>query len=168
MAKRSGAMAALCSGTALMNASMAVASATGTLVAGDRLGTGWGGVPGTAGIVGTGIGALLLTRLTRRLGRRAAFVLGYAAAAAGACLAAAAVAGGDIAGLCAGMLLLGLGNAGAQLSRYAAADQYPAGRRGFAIGLVVWSAAAGARRSPQQHDPTRALAGARGQRALTG
>ncbi|MFG2020407.1 MFS transporter [Actinomadura geliboluensis] len=168
MAKRSGAMAALCSGTALMNASMAVASATGTLVAGDRLGTGWGGVPGTAGIVGTGIGALLLTRLTRRLGRRAAFVLGYAAAAAGACLAAAAVAGGDIAGLCAGMLLLGLGNAGAQLSRYAAADQYPAGRRGFAIGLVVWSAAAGAVGGPLLLDPSGALAGGAGLPALTG
>ncbi len=161
-------MAALCSGTALMNASMAVASATGTLVAADRLGAGWGGVPSTAGIVGTGAGALVLTRLAGRLSRRAAFVLGYTAAAAGACLAAVAVANGDVAGLCAGMLLLGLGNAAAQLSRYAAADLHPAGRRGFAIGLVVWSAAAGAVGGPLLLDPSGALAGDAGLPALTG
>lgn len=104
-------MAALCSGVALMNASMAVASATATLVAADRLGAAWGGVPNTAGIVGTGAGALALTRFVRT-SRRRAFALGYTAAAAGACLAALAVANGDVAGLCLGMLLLGLGNAG--------------------------------------------------------
>ncbi len=161
-------MAALCSGAALMNASMAVTSATGTLVAADRLGAGWGGVPSTAGIVGTGAGALVLTRLARRLGRRAGFLLGYAAAAAGACLAAAAVAAGDVAGLCAGMLLLGLGNAAAQLSRYAAADLHPPGRRGFAIGLVVWSAAAGAVGGPLLLDPSGVLAGRAGLHPLTG
>lgn len=161
-------MAALCAGTTLMNASMAVTSATGTLVAADRLGAGWGGVPSTAGIVGTGAGALALTRLTRRMSRRAAFVLGYAAAAAGACLAAAAVAAGDVAGLCAGMLLLGLGNAAAQLSRYAAADLHPAGRRGSAIGLVVWSAAAGAVGGPLLLDPSGVLAGGADLPVLTG
>jgi MFS family permease len=42
------------------------------------------------------------------------------------------------------MLLLGLGNAAAQLSRYIAADLYPEARRGFAISLVVWAGAVGA------------------------
>ncbi|MEO3890451.1 MFS transporter [Nonomuraea sp. B5E05] len=144
-ATRTGrAMAALCSGTALMNAAMAVASVAGTLVAGDRLGTGWAGVPATAGIIGTGAGALVLTRLTNRAGRRAALVTGYVMAAAGACLAVAGVVAGDMIGLTAGMALLGLGNAGAQLSRYAAAELHPAHRRGSAIGVVVWSAAFGA------------------------
>ncbi|TDE28967.1 MFS transporter [Actinomadura sp. 6K520] len=166
--QRSRPMAALCSGTALMNASMAVTSATGTLVAADRLGAGWGGVPVTAGIVGTGLGALLLTRLMSRTSRRGTFVLGYAAAAAGACLAAVAVARGDITGLCLGMLLLGLGNAAAQLSRYAAADLHPAGRRGFAIGLVVWAAAAGAVGGPLLLDPAGAAADGFGLPALTG
>lgn len=160
-------MAALCSGVALMNASMAVASATATLVAADRLGAGWGGVPNTAGIVGTGAGALALTRLVRT-SRRRAFVLGYAAAAAGACLAALAVANGDVIGLCLGMLLLGLGNAGAQLSRYAAADLHPAGRRGLAIGLVVWCAAAGAVGGPLLLDPSGAAATGAGLPAFTG
>lgn len=160
-------MASLCSGVALMNASMAVASTTATLVAADRLGAGWGGVPNTAGIVGTGAGALALTRLVRT-SRRRAFVLGYAAAAAGACLAALAVANGDVIGLCLGMLLLGLGNAGAQLSRYAAADLHPAGRRGFAIGLVVWCAAAGAVGGPLLLDPSGAAATGAGLPAFTG
>ncbi|TDD25544.1 MFS transporter [Nonomuraea diastatica] len=137
-------MAALCSGVALMNAAMAVASAAGTLVAGDWLGAGWAGVPVTAGIIGTGGGALVLTRLTNRAGRRAALMTGYVAAAVGACLAVAGVVAGDMIGLTAGMVLLGLGNAGAQLSRYAAAELHPARRRGFAIGIVVWSAAIGA------------------------
>ncbi|MGI5208261.1 MFS transporter [Spirillospora sp. CA-108201] len=167
MEKRSRPMAALCSGVALMNASMAVASTTATLVAADRLGAGWGGVPNTAGIVGTGAGALALTRLVRT-GRRRAPALGYAAAAAGACLAALAVATGDVAGLCLGMLLLGLGNAGAQLSRYAAADLHPPGRRGFAIGLVVWCAAAGAVGGPLLLDPSGAAAADAGLPAFTG
>ncbi|MEU8309538.1 MFS transporter [Actinomadura sp. NPDC048955] len=167
MEKRSRPMAALCSGVALMNASMAVASATATLVAADRLGAGWGGVPNTAGIVGTGAGALALTRLVRT-SRRRAFVLGYAAAAAGACLAALAVANGDVIRLCLGMLLLGLGNAGAQLSRYAAADLHPAGRRGLAIGLVVWCAAAGAVGGPLLLDPSGAAAAGAGLPAFTG
>ncbi|WP_433473188.1 MFS transporter [Spirillospora sp. CA-142024] len=168
MENRSRPMAALCSGTALMNASMAVASATGTLVAADRLGAGWGGVPSTAGIVGTGAGAVALTRLARRTSRHRTFVLGYAGAAAGACLAAAAVANGDVIGLCLGMLLLGLGNAGAQLSRYAAADLHPPGRRGHAIGLVVWCAAAGAVGGPLLLDPAGAAAAGIGLPAFTG
>lgn len=138
-------MAALFTGSALMNAAMATASATSTIVVADRLGPGWGGLPATAGIVGTGLGAIFLSRLMNRQGRRAGLLVGYGSAVAGAVLAALAVAGlGVVAGLVAGMLLLGLGNAAAQLSRYAAADLYPAPRRGFAIGSVVWAGAVGA------------------------
>jgi MFS family permease len=42
------------------------------------------------------------------------------------------------------MLLIGLGNAAALLSRYAAAEHHPVGRHGFAIGVVVWAGALGA------------------------
>ncbi|GAA2165165.1 MFS transporter [Actinomadura napierensis] len=151
-------MAALCTGTALMNAAMSMASAPGPLAPADRLGAGWGGVPATAGIVGTGAGALALTRSARRLGRRRGLAGGYLAAAAGSCLAAVGVARGDLVALCAGMLMLGLGNAGAQLSRYAAADLYPSGRRGSAIGLVVWAAAIGAVGGPLLLDPSGGVA----------
>ncbi|GAA2583504.1 MFS transporter [Actinomadura fulvescens] len=148
---RARAMTALCSGSAMMNAAMAASSATSTLVAGERLGAGWGGVPNTAGIVGTGVGALALTWL---MNRRTALIVGYAVAALGACLGVVAVAGDDVLGLSLGMVLLGLGNAGAQLSRYGAAELYPPERRGTAIGIVVWSAAVGAVGGPLLMDPS--------------
>jgi MFS family permease len=144
-------MSALATAAACMNAAMAVASGAATIVAAGRLGAAWGALPNAAGISGTGLGALLLTKVMARRGRRAGLLSGYAVATAGGALAVAAVTGAigggdapDIAGLCAGMLLLGCGNAGAQLSRYAAAELYPAHRRGFAIGTIVWAATVGA------------------------
>src|SRR3569833_1407983 len=147
-------MTGLFSGAALMNAAMAVASAVSTIVAGDRLGARWGAVPNTAGIVGTGIGALALTVLMNRHGRKAGLTCGYLASACGGTLAALAVAAGDVIALSGGMLLLGLGNAGAQLSRYAAAGLYPPERRGFAISTVVWAGAIGAVGGPLLLSPS--------------
>src|SRR3569833_1828550 len=147
-------MTGLFSGAALMNAAMAVASAVSTIVAGDRLGARWGAVPNTAGIVGTGIGALAVTVLMNRHGRKAGRTCGYLASAGGGTLAALAVAAGDVIALSGGMLLLGLGNAGAQLSRYAAAGLYPPERRGFAISTVVWAGAIGAVGGPLLLSPS--------------
>lgn len=161
-------MTTLFCGAALMNAAMAVASAVSTIVAGDRLGVRWAAVPNTAGIVGTGIGALALTRLMGRRGRRAGLTCGYLASACGAAVAVAAVAGDSVAALTAGLLLLGLGNAGAQLSRYAAAELYPADRRGAAIGTVVWAGAVGAVGGPLLLDASSEAATGLGWAALTG
>ncbi|MBO2450129.1 hypothetical protein J4573_23705 [Actinomadura barringtoniae] len=150
------AMTGLCASAAFMNAAMAASSATSTLVAADRLGTAWGAVPNAAGIIGTGVGALALSRMANR---RVSFVLGYAAAMVGAGLAVSATVGGRVGLLCLGMVLLGLGNAGAQLSRYAAADLYPVRRRGFAIGVLVWCSAIGAIGGPLLLDPAGSFAG---------
>ncbi|MEV0405232.1 MFS transporter [Actinoallomurus sp. NPDC050550] len=166
--RRGRAMAAFFSGAALMNAAMAMASAMSTIVAGDRLGMRWGAVPNTAGVVGTGVGALALTWLTARRGRRAGLVLGYGAAALGAALAVVAVAAGDILALTIGMLVLGLGNAGAQLSRYGAAELYPAHRRGYAIGTVIWAGTIGAVGGPLLLDPSSAAASRLGGPAMAG
>jgi MFS family permease len=161
-------MAALFTGSALMNAAMATASTVSTIVAADRLGVGWAGVPNTAGILGTGVGAVVLTRVMNRRGRSAGLTYGYAAAVAGAALAVAAVAHDDVVGLTVGMLLLGLGNAGAQLSRYAAAELYPAARRGFAISTVVWAGAIGAVGGPLLLAPSGQVATGLGWAALAG
>jgi MFS family permease len=64
---------------------------------------------------------------------------------------------GDIATLCLGMLLLGLGVGGAVISRYAAAELYPAHRRGFAIGVVVAAGAVGAIGGPLLLAPAGAI-----------
>jgi hypothetical protein len=66
--------------------------------------------------------------------------IGYGAAALGSLLAIHAVARGDRFGLVLGMLVLDLGNAAAQLSRYVAADLTADGSRGRAIGALVWAA----------------------------
>jgi MFS family permease len=161
-------MTALFSGAALMNAAMAVASSVATIVAGDRYGARWAAIPNTAGIVGTGIGALALTWLMNHHGRRIGLLSGYLTSACGAVLAIAAVAARDVAALSAGMLLLGLGNAGAQLSRYVAADLYPPERRGFAISTVVWAGAVGAVGGPLLLGPSSEIAASLGWTGFAG
>src|SRR5689334_8796960 len=116
--------------SALMNAALAAASPVATIVAADHLGPAWGAVPNTAAIVGTGLGALGLTRLTARRGWRFGLVTGYLTAATGGGLAALFTALSDVGGLTLAMLLLGAGQAAALLSRYAAAEHAGA-RRGF-------------------------------------
>ncbi len=151
-------MAAVVTAAALMNAAMSVASGVGTIVTADRLGVAWGGVAATAGIVGTGVGTLALTRVTARRGRGRALARGYLAAAVGAGVATGGAATDDVAALLVGMLLLGAGNAAAQLSRYAAADLHPGDRRGRAIGAVVWAGAVGAVGGPLLLGPAGDLA----------
>jgi len=138
----------LCAAAAAMTAAMAVASAAATIVAGDALGSRWAGLPPTAGIVGTGVGAMVLPRLIGRRGRRAGLLAGYGVALAGAGLVIAAslvhrpAAVGV--GLIVGLLLLGGGNAAGQLTRYLAGDLFAADRRGRAIALVILGSTVGA------------------------
>jgi MFS family permease len=167
--RRAGALAALSAGTTLINAAMASASAVSTVVAAERLGTGGAAVPNTAAIAGTGLGALVLTQVMSRRGRRVGLLVGYLSAAVGTAITLTAVLIADgILALCLGMTLLGLGNAAAQLSRYAAADLYPPDRRGFAIGTVVWAAAIGAVGALLLLGPSGALAARLGRTTLAG
>lgn len=152
-------MTALLVSSALMNAAMAAASSVSTIVAAARLGDAWAAVPNCAGIAGTGIGAIALTRVMQRRGRRAGFLLGYLAAGAGGVLAAAGAVRPDMTGLTGGLLLLGLGNAGAQLSRYAAAELYPPHRRGSAIGALLGAVTVGAVGGPLLLAPSSTAAG---------
>ncbi len=133
--------------SALMNAAMAAASPVATIVAADRLGPAWGAVPNTAAIIGAGLGSFGLTRLTGRRGWRFGLVTGYVTAAAGGGLATVFTARHDVGGLTLAMLLLGVGQAAALLSRYAAAE-HAGDHRGFAIGAIVWSGAIGAVAAP--------------------
>lgn len=78
-----------------------------------------------------------------RTGRRSGLIASYAAAAAGAGLAVAGILIQPLL-VVAGLFLLGVGGAGAQLARYAGAELYPDARRGFALGAVVWVGTLGA------------------------
>jgi len=130
-----------------MNAATAAASPVATIVAADQLGAAWGAVPNTAAIVGTGLGSIVLTKLTGRRGWRFGLVTGYSTAAVGGVAAAIFTVLHDVGGLTLAMLLIGFGQAAALLSRYAAAE-HSASRRGVAIGAIVWSGAIGAVAAP--------------------
>jgi MFS family permease len=137
-------MVLLFGGVALVNTAVVGASATGTLVAAEAYGDGWGGAPNAAAVAGTAAGAFGLSLLMARRGPRFGLVAGYGVGASGALLAAAAVVTGLAPLLVAGMVLLGVGNGGAQLSRYVAADLYPAEEKGRALSVVVWGGTVGA------------------------
>lgn len=159
---------ALFAGVALMNTGMAALGATSTLAVAGIAGTAWSGVPNAASVVGTALGALVLGVVMARRGRRFGLVLGYALSVPGALVAAGGVIAGSMVLLLAGMALLGIGNGGAQLSRYAAAELYPTARKSFAVSLVVWAGTIGALVGPTLIAPATRIASAADVTGLAG
>lgn len=138
-------LASLMAGVALGSTGYIAAVTVATIVAEDLAGsTIWTGVPGAGVVLGSALGATLLSRLMVARGRRAGLTVGYVIGVAGAAVATAAVLGRSLPLLLIGMALIGFGNSSNQLSRYVAADLFPAARRASAIGLVVWGATFGA------------------------
>jgi MFS family permease len=122
------------------------------------------GSPAAAGfplavlVLGSGIAAVVVTRIMSSHGRRAGLSVAYLAGAVGAGLVVAAAASGSWPILLAGCGLLGGGNAAVMLARYAAADL--ASRRGRSISAVVAGASVGAVAGPNLLGPAGALASA--------
>jgi MFS family permease len=138
------AVGALFVGVVFMNTAIAGANTVGTLLAADAIGSAWSGTPNAVGVLGTAMGALGLAALMVRHGRRVGVLVGYGMATVGAGLGALSVLTGAFPVLYGGMLLLGVGNAAAQLSRYAAAELFPPERRGLVLGSIVWAGTIGA------------------------
>jgi MFS family permease len=135
----------LFSGVALGSTGYIAAVTIGTIVARDLSGSPLlSGAPGAAVVLGAAGGAAVLSRLMIARGRRFGLTTGYVISVVGAAIATWAVIDRAFPLLLLGTLLIGFGNASNQLSRYAAADLYPAARRASAIGLVVWGATVGA------------------------
>ncbi|TWD80510.1 cyanate permease [Kribbella amoyensis] len=153
---------------ALMNAAMVAASAVSTILVAGHLGPSVAGLPNTAGVLGTAAGAVMVGRLTARLGRPQALRIGYAVSVAGAALTVLAAVGAPIALLFLGMLLLGAGNAAALLSRYAAADVVTPSRQAAAMSTVVWASTAGAVGGPFLLEPSQQVVSAAGFPAIAG
>jgi MFS family permease len=152
--RRGAAVSIFFIGVVLVNAAMVGASTVATLIAADAIGSTWSGTPTAAGVLGTAIGALGLAWLMASRGRRLGLSVGYSIGAGGAVLACVGVVGGVLPLLYVGMLLLGLGNGGAQLARYAAADLFAPERRGFVVGAMVWGGTIGAVVGPNLIAPT--------------
>jgi MFS family permease len=136
----------LVAGVAIGSTGHIAAVTVGTIVAAEIAGTAaLAGLPAASVVLGSAIGSALLSLLMVRTGRRrAGLSAGYVISVCGAIVAAAAVVTVSLPLLVLGTLMIGFGNSSNQLSRYAAADLVPLGRRASTIGIVVWGATVGA------------------------
>jgi MFS family permease len=116
------------------------------------------GLPSSAAVGGTALAAALLSGLMAARGRRAGIVAGIVVAVVGSMLTFAAILAWSFPLLLVGAGLTGFGNAAVALSRYAAADLYPSGARGSAVGIVVWGSTVGAVLGPNLVAPANAVA----------
>jgi MFS family permease len=101
------------------------------------------GAPGSSITMGAALGAIALSWLMARSGRRIGLTSGYLVGLLGAVISILAVVSRSFPLLLLGMFLIGFGNSSNNLSRYAAADLVPAGQRSIAIGGVVWGSTIG-------------------------
>ncbi|HXU84379.1 MAG TPA: MFS transporter [Verrucomicrobiae bacterium] len=161
--------ASLIAGVALGSTGHIAASTVSTIAAQKIAGsTALSGAPGAAAVLGAAIGAVGLSQLMVRRGRRVGLATGYGIGLAGAFVATTAIVVGSMAMLLVGTVLIGFGNASNQLSRYVAADLYPPARRASALGLVVWGATVGAIIGPNLAAPAASVASALGLPDLAG
>jgi len=150
---------ALVAGVALGSTGHIAAATVATIAAKHIAGSSaWSGAPGAAVVLGAAVGAVSLSQIMVRRGRRFGLVTGYALGVAGALVATAGILVASLPVLLAGTFLIGFGNASNQLSRYTAADLVPPERHASAIGLVVWGATIGAVVGPNLAAPAGALA----------
>ena len=161
-------MASLFAAVAAMNTAMIAASTAATLIAARVVGPDWAGLPGACGVLGTAAGALGSGMVIARHGRRVALLAMYGLATVGSLIAFVSAALSTIPTLMLGSALLGLGNGGAQLSRYVAADLYPVRRKGFGLSTIVWAGTVGAVIGPAVIAPTARFTDAWGLAELCG
>lgn len=136
------------------NASVLAPQITGTAAT--------GGLPSSSAVAGTALAAVLLSALMATRGRRAGIMAGIGLAIVGSALTVLAALAWSFAVLVVGAVLIGFGNAAINLSRYAAADLFPAQRRAAAVGIVVWGSTLGAVAGPNLAAPANALGEALG------
>ncbi len=156
-------------GVALGSTAYIAAVTISTLAVDELLGSATlAGVPSALATVGTATGTTVLTLGVARRGRRPGLIAGYGAAMLGAVIGAAALVTQSFPLLLLAMGLLGLGNASGHLARYAAADLYPADRRGSALGMVVWGGTIGSVLGPALLQPSGTIAVDLGRSELLG
>jgi MFS family permease len=136
----------LVGGVALGSTGHIAAVTVATIVAAHIAGgtTAWSGAPSATVVMGAAAGAIALSWLMVRRGRRFGLTTGYVVSVIGALVATAAIVTSSLPVLLLGTVLIGFGNASNQLSRYTAADLVAPDRRASAIGVVVWGATVGA------------------------
>ncbi len=102
------------------------------------------GLPSALSTLGSALGASVLTALSQRSGRRAAFCLGLAISAVGGAIGVSSLWMVSHGALLGAMLVMGFGRSVSQLARFAAGDLWSDDKRASAIGFVVWAGTIGA------------------------
>jgi MFS family permease len=163
-------VATLVAGVALGSTGHIAAVTVATIVATQLAGgtTAWSGAPGATVVLGAAAGAVGLSAVMVRRGRRSGLALGYVVSVFGALMATVAVVVSSLPLLLVGTVLIGFGNASNQLSRYTAADLVTPDRRASAISVVVWGATIGAVVGPNLVAPAGKIALAIGLPELAG
>lgn len=142
---------------------MAAGGASGALAATEITGsTGAAGLPLGVLVAGSALGALAISSVTHRVGRRAALSAGYLVGVVGALTTVGAIGMQSLGLLLTGSAGLGVANAAVFLARYAVPDQPGDMHRGRAMGLVLAAAAIGAVAGLNLLGPTGAMAHAIG------
>lgn len=166
---RSRTLWSLVAGVALGSTGHIAAVTVATLVAKEIAGTtAWSGAPGATIVLGAALGAVVLSQVMVRRGRRVGLAAGYAIGVLGAVVATISVVASSLPLLLLGTILIGFGNTSNQLSRYVAADLFAADRRASAIGTVVWGATVGAVVGPNLVAPASTIATTLGMPELAG
>jgi len=166
---RSRTRVALFASTALGSTGHIAAATVASIVGQELLGSAaLSGAPGATVVFGAAMGAIGLSWIMSRSGRRAGLTAGYLLSVMGAFLAGTAVITRSFPLLLLGTFLIGFGNASNNLSRYAAADLVAPNRRAVAIGLVVWGSTVGGLVGPTLVPLAGAIAPALGLPTLAG
>lgn len=127
---------------------VAIGLSVGGLLARDLAGVGLSGLAQSVAVVGAGLLAAPVARLTRQYGRRPGLAAAYLAAAVGGVLVVAAGMTRSVPLLFAGLFLFGGGTTANLQARYAAVDLAPAPNRGRHLALIVWATTLGAVAGP--------------------
>jgi MFS family permease len=127
---------------------VSIGLSVGALLAARVGGTGISGLVMSAGVVGTALLALPVTRLTAARGRRWGLGAAYGAGIVGGAIVVAASALGHVPLLFLGMVLFGGGNAANLQARYAAMDLSAPAHRGRHLSVIVWATTIGAVAAP--------------------
>lgn len=146
-------------------ATFTVASLAAPEITGFAGSSGW---PSAMAVAGTAVAATLLSSVMARRDRRAGIVLGIGVAVISGGLAIASVALSSLPLLLIASAGVGFGNAAMNLTRYAAADLYPAARRAGALSVIVWGSTFGAVLGPNLVGPAGSLAPSIGLAPLAG
>ena len=159
----------LATGQVLGGVAFGATVSLGALLAADLSGQdGLSGFATASVTLGAALAAIPLARLAARRGRRLALTLGNALALIGIAIVVTSAVVRSFPLLLAGVVLIGMGNAGNLQSRFAATDLATDRRRARDLSVVVWATTVGGVAGPLLVGPGESLGRILGMPALTG